>query len=54
MSKFSKKVSTQVNEHLLESVKKTAEKEGKPRKHIMAGFEKSLEDFDELYKTLAK
>jgi len=75
MSKSLKKFSTQADEHLLEEVKKLANKEGKqfqvlvneafedliekkkqskPRKHVMAHFEKSLEEFDGLYKELAK
>jgi len=75
MSRPLKKFSTQADEHLLEEVKKLAEKEGKqfqvlvneafedlvekkkqtkPRKHVMAHFEKSLEEFDDLYKELAK
>ena len=36
-------------EDLIEKKKQT-----KPRKHIMAHFEKSLDEFDDLYKELAK
>lgn len=36
-------------EDLLEKKEQT-----KPRKHVMARFEKSLQGFDELYKELAK
>ena len=41
-----------VNEAFEDLVEK--KKQTKPRKHIMAHFEKSLEEFDELYKELAK
>ncbi len=75
MSKSLKKFSTQADEHLLEEVKKLANKEGKqfqvlvneafedliekkkqtkPRKHVMVHFENSLEEFNDLYKELAK
>ncbi|MEI7475668.1 MAG: hypothetical protein WCK67_12905 [bacterium] len=75
MSKPLKKFSTQADEHLLDELKKLAEKEGKqfqvlvneafedliekkkqlkPRKHVIAHFEKSMLEFDDLYKELAK
>ena len=41
-----------VNEAFEDLVEK--KKQSKPRKHVMAYFEKSLEEFDELYKELAK
>ena len=41
-----------VNEAFEDLVEKKTQT--KPRKHIMAYFEKSLEEFDELYKELAK
>lgn len=41
-----------VNEAFEDLVEK--KKQTKPRKHVMAHFEKSLEEFDELYKELAK
>ncbi|KKP40341.1 MAG: hypothetical protein UR30_C0005G0122 [Candidatus Peregrinibacteria bacterium GW2011_GWC2_33_13] len=65
MAKALKKFSTQADEELLKEIKVLAEKEGKQFQvlvneafedlvDIMAHFEKSLEDFDELYKELAK
>ena len=41
-----------VNEAFEDLVEK--KKQTKPRKHVMAHFEKSLEEFDGLYKELAK
>lgn len=41
-----------VNEAFEDLIEK--KKQTKPRKHIMAHFENSLEEFDELYKELAK
>lgn len=41
-----------VNEAFEDLIEK--KKQTKPRKHIMAHFEQSLEEFDDLYKELAK
>lgn len=41
-----------VNEAFEDLIEKR--KQTKPRKHVMAHFEKSLDEFDELYKELAK
>ena len=41
-----------VNEAFQDLIEK--KQQTKPRKHVIAHFEKSLEDFDDLYKELAK
>lgn len=41
-----------VNEAFEDLIEKR--QQSKPRKHIIAHFEKSLDDFDDLYKELAK
>ncbi len=41
-----------VNEAFEDLVEK--KKQTKPRKHVMVHFEKSLDEFDDLYKELAK